>query len=132
MPGPERIRTRTSLPHLVLEQLLFWLCGQGLAERLIDGSYVPGPLMKTMSAHCTLRPEVTLQRALARLRDTAGAAVYLSTNAEGEVSITHYADVANPGRRNCRAARSVVRRPRWVARAVEAYVEGAGEPAFCP
>ncbi|WP_274535401.1 hypothetical protein [Streptomyces sp. CB00455] len=29
------------MPHLVLEQLLFWLCGQGLAERLIDGSYVP-------------------------------------------------------------------------------------------
>ncbi|MET9888092.1 hypothetical protein ABZZ20_34210 [Streptomyces sp. NPDC006430] len=55
----ERIRTRTSLPHLVLEQLLFWLCGQGLAERLIDGSYVPGPLMKTMSADCSLRPEVT-------------------------------------------------------------------------
>ncbi|KPI02414.1 transcriptional regulator, IclR family [Actinobacteria bacterium OV450] len=89
----ERIRTRTSLPHLVLEQLLFWLCAQGLAERLIDGSYVPGPLMKTMSASCgTHRPENTLQRALARLRDTAGAAVYLSTYAEGEVSITHYAD----------------------------------------
>ncbi|MFE5538732.1 IclR family transcriptional regulator C-terminal domain-containing protein [Streptomyces sp. NPDC056492] len=89
----ERIRTRTSLPHLVLEQLLFWLCAQGLAERLADGSYVPGPLMKTMSADCSPhRPEATLQRALARLRDTAGAAVYLSTYAEGEVSITHYAD----------------------------------------
>nr|WSW49874.1 hypothetical protein OG296_43460 [Streptomyces sp. NBC_01001] len=38
------------------------------------------------------RPENTLQRALTRLRDTAGAAVYLSTYAEGVVSITHYAD----------------------------------------
>ncbi|MFJ7592988.1 IclR family transcriptional regulator C-terminal domain-containing protein [Streptomyces sp. NPDC097617] len=89
----ERIRTRTSLPHRVLEQLLFWLCGQGLIERLPDASYLAGPLLKMMSAEGeTLGPQVILHRALSRLRDTVDAAVYLASYDEGEVSITHCAD----------------------------------------
>ncbi|MDX3540118.1 IclR family transcriptional regulator C-terminal domain-containing protein [Streptomyces sp. MB09-01] len=89
----ERIRTRTSLPHRVLEQLLFWLCGQGLIERLPDASYIAGPLLKMMSAEGeSLGPQVILHRALGRLRDTVAAAVYLASYDQGEVSITHCAD----------------------------------------
>lgn len=89
----ERIRTRTSLPHRVLEQLLFWLCGQGLIERLPDASYMAGPLLKMMSTGPgPLRPQAILHRALDRLRDTVDAAVYLGTYAHGEVSIAHCAD----------------------------------------
>lgn len=89
----ERIRTRTSLPHRVLEQLLFWLCGQGLVERLPDASYMAGPLLKSMSpGQGPIPPQTILNGALTWLRDTADAAVYLATYAAGEVSITHCAD----------------------------------------
>ncbi|WP_329391379.1 hypothetical protein OG625_40325 (plasmid) [Streptomyces sp. NBC_01351] len=89
----ERIRTRTSLPHRVLEQLLFWLCGQGLVERLPDASYVAGPLLKMMSTGSgALQPQVILHRALSRLRDTVDAAVYLATYSDGEVTVSHCAD----------------------------------------
>ncbi|MEV6951001.1 IclR family transcriptional regulator C-terminal domain-containing protein [Streptomyces sp. NPDC051183] len=89
----ERIRTRTSLPHRVLEQLLLWLCGQGLVERLPDASYMAGPLLKMMSTEPgPVRPQSILHRALGRLRDTVDAAVYLGTYEQGEVSITHCAD----------------------------------------
>lgn len=89
----ERIRTRTSLPHRVLEQLLFWLCGQGLVERLPDASYVAGPLLKLMSTGPGfLQPQAILHQALSRLRDTVDAAVYLATYSHGEVSVTHCAD----------------------------------------
>ncbi|MFE1413440.1 IclR family transcriptional regulator C-terminal domain-containing protein [Streptomyces sp. NPDC058746] len=89
----ERIRTRTSLPHRVLEQLLFWLCGQGLVERLPDASYVAGPLLKMMSTGPgLLQPQAILHRALSQLRDTVDAAVYLATYSHGEVTVTHCAD----------------------------------------
>jgi DNA-binding IclR family transcriptional regulator len=88
----EQISRATSLPCQVLEQLLFWLCQQGLATSLADRSYMAGPILLMLSGHETRRPDEVLQNALAGLRDAAGAAVYVSSYIEGEVKISRCAD----------------------------------------
>ncbi|MFE4873455.1 IclR family transcriptional regulator C-terminal domain-containing protein [Streptomyces sp. NPDC056682] len=88
----ESISQATSLPHPVLAQLLVWLCEQGLTCALDDGGYIPGPVLRMMSQPGGLRPEHVLQQALSGLRDAAGAAVYVSSYTDGEVTISQYAD----------------------------------------
>jgi DNA-binding IclR family transcriptional regulator len=83
----------TSIPHRVLKMLLLWLCQQGFARRLPDGGFTPGPvLLELRQPNERSRPERILQTAMTRLRDAAGAAVYLSTYASGEISIAQCAD----------------------------------------
>lgn len=88
-----KILKATSLPHRVLEMLLLWLCQQGLVRRTPDGAFTPGPvLIELQLPDGHGRPERILQTTLTRLRDAAGAAVYLATYTDGEVSITQCAD----------------------------------------
>ncbi|MEV5881868.1 IclR family transcriptional regulator C-terminal domain-containing protein [Streptomyces sp. NPDC052020] len=81
--GPER-----------LTALLRMLRREGYVERAGDGVYVTGEALRRLgSAHG--REEALrdgLQRTLDRLRDSVGAAVYLSRYLDGEVRITQYAD----------------------------------------
>ncbi|WP_328966235.1 IclR family transcriptional regulator domain-containing protein [Streptomyces virginiae] len=88
-----QILSRTSLPRKVLEGVLFWLCRQGLVLRLADGAFTPGPILRMMGRRdAASRPENLLVRGLNSLRDAAGAAVYVSTYAGGEIAIKQYAD----------------------------------------
>jgi DNA-binding IclR family transcriptional regulator len=81
--GPERLTT-----------LLRMLRREGYVEQVADGSYVTGDaLTRLASAHDrdeALREK--LQRTLDQLRDSVGAAVYISRYVDGEVRVTQYAD----------------------------------------
>ncbi|MEU0474991.1 IclR family transcriptional regulator C-terminal domain-containing protein [Streptomyces olivaceus] len=74
--------------------LLRMLRREGYVEQTADGAYVTGDaLARPDSAHdreAALRER--LQRTLDRLRDSVGAAVYISRYVDGEVSVTQYAD----------------------------------------
>ncbi|MDF3297687.1 IclR family transcriptional regulator [Streptomyces tropicalis] len=81
--GPER-----------LGALLRMLRREAYVEQAADGAYVTGDaLTRLASAHGraeALRGQ--LQRNLDRLRDSVGAAVYISRYVDGEVEVTQYAD----------------------------------------
>ncbi|MEU5893381.1 IclR family transcriptional regulator C-terminal domain-containing protein [Streptomyces sp. NPDC047461] len=81
--GPERLTT-----------LLLMLRREGYVEQVADGAYVTGDALTRLgSAHDREQAlRETLQRTLDRLRDSVGAAVYLSRYVDGEVTITQYAD----------------------------------------
>ncbi|WP_171990995.1 IclR family transcriptional regulator [Streptomyces sp. JHA26] len=77
-----------------LTPLLRMLRREGYVEQTADGTCVTGAALARLgSAHG--REEAlrdTLQHTLDRLRDSVGAAVYLSRYVDGEVSVTQYAD----------------------------------------
>lgn len=77
-----------------LTPLLRMLRREGYVEQTADGTYVTGEALARLgSAHGreqALRDK--LQRTLDRLRDSVGAAVYISRYVDGEVSVTQYAD----------------------------------------
>jgi len=81
--GPER-----------LPSLLRMLRREGYVQQLADGAYVTGdPFDRLGSAHDrdeALRAQ--LQRNLDRLRDSLGAAVYMSRYVDGEIHVTQCAD----------------------------------------
>ncbi|MFD7978786.1 IclR family transcriptional regulator C-terminal domain-containing protein [Streptomyces sp. NPDC059071] len=75
---------RTRMPLHLVARLLDWL----REERFVDtvaGAHFPGPLMDLATR---ADPDRTLlQDSLGRLRDELGAAVYISTYADGEITI---------------------------------------------
>ncbi|MER7896934.1 IclR family transcriptional regulator C-terminal domain-containing protein [Streptomyces sp. NPDC096046] len=77
-----------------LTTLLRMLRREGYVEQIADGAYVTGEtLARLASAHHreqALRDK--FQRTLDRLRDSVGAAVYMSRYVDGEISVTQYAD----------------------------------------
>ncbi|MFD5567205.1 IclR family transcriptional regulator [Streptomyces cadmiisoli] len=77
-----------------LPSLLRMLRREGYVEQIAEGAYVAGAALARLgSAHHreeALRDQ--LQRALGRLRDSVGAAVYISRYLDGEVRVTQYAD----------------------------------------
>jgi DNA-binding IclR family transcriptional regulator len=79
-----------------LTSLLLMLRREGYVEQIAEGAYVTGDaLARLSSAHDheeALREK--LQQTLNRLRDSVGAAVYLSRYVDGEVKVTQYADSA--------------------------------------
>ncbi|MET7271533.1 IclR family transcriptional regulator C-terminal domain-containing protein [Streptomyces flaveolus] len=85
---------QTGLRRERLTPLLRMLRREGYVEQTTDGAYVPGEALARLdSAHG--REEAVhdkLQHTLDRLRDSVGAAVYLSRYVDGEVSVTQYAD----------------------------------------
>lgn len=102
--GTELAR-RTGLDRERLTPLLRMLCREGYIERpahdrpahdtdRTDGVYVAGEALARLGAahgsEQALREK--LQRTLDRLRDSVGAAVYISRYVDGEVSVTQYAD----------------------------------------
>ncbi|MFC8430812.1 IclR family transcriptional regulator [Streptomyces sp. NPDC057253] len=81
--GPER-----------LTALLRMLRREGYVEQVADGAYVTGDALTRLSSvqdrDEALRAK--LQRTLDELRDSIGAAVYISRYVDGEVTIDQYAD----------------------------------------
>ncbi|MEU2622849.1 IclR family transcriptional regulator C-terminal domain-containing protein [Streptomyces sp. NPDC007157] len=88
---------RTGLESERLTALLRMLRREGYVEQIADGAYVTGETLRRLgSAHDRERAlDEQLQRTLDRLRDSVGAAVYLSRYVDGEVRIGPYA--AGPG-----------------------------------
>ncbi|CAL9274212.1 MULTISPECIES: IclR family transcriptional regulator [Streptomyces] len=88
------IARQTGLDRERLSPLLRMLRREGYVEQTADGAYVTGDALARLgSAHGreeALRDK--LQRTLDRLRDSVGAAVYISRYVDGEVSVTQYAD----------------------------------------
>jgi DNA-binding IclR family transcriptional regulator len=77
-----------------LTALLRMLRREGYVEQITDGAYVAGASLSRLgSAHGrdeALREK--LQHTLDRLRDSVGAAVYISRYIDGEVHVTQYAE----------------------------------------
>ncbi|MGW3951443.1 IclR family transcriptional regulator [Streptomyces sp. NPDC004752] len=85
---------RTRLGPERLTALLRMLRREGYVEQVADDTYVTGQALRRLgSAHDRQRAlREKLQLTLVRLRDSVGAAVYLSRYVDGEVKITQYAD----------------------------------------
>ncbi|QNP72508.1 IclR family transcriptional regulator [Streptomyces roseirectus] len=85
---------RTGLGDRRLVPLLRMLRSEGYVERTADGAYVTGATFTRLgSAHDregALREK--LQHTLDRLRDSVGAAVYISRYVDGEIRVDQYAD----------------------------------------
>ncbi|MFJ6082918.1 IclR family transcriptional regulator [Streptomyces sp. NPDC092369] len=85
---------RTGLEPERLTALLRMLRREGYVEQTTDGAYVTGDALTKLGStdgrEQALRER--LQRTLDRLRDSVGAAVYLSRYVDGEVRISQYAD----------------------------------------
>lgn len=73
--------------------LLRTLRREGYVEQLSDGAYVTGESLSRLGSASGRELAVgeQIQRTLDRLRDSLGAAVYVSRYVDGEVTITQYA-----------------------------------------
>lgn len=91
----QRIARETGLPTAHLGPMLDMLRREGYLERLADdGAYVIGDSLVLLGSGPVRERAVEekVQQALSLLRDTVGAAVYVSRYIDGEVRITQYAD----------------------------------------
>ncbi|MGW0873482.1 IclR family transcriptional regulator [Streptomyces sp. NPDC002740] len=77
-----------------LTTLLRMLRREGYVEQVADGAYVTGDALTRLGSahHREQALHDQLQHTLDRLRDSVGAAVYISRYVDGEVTITQYAD----------------------------------------
>ncbi|KNB49407.1 IclR family transcriptional regulator [Streptomyces caatingaensis] len=89
-----QLARETALPAGRLTPLLSMLHREHYVTRVGDGAYAAGPALDTLATGPGRETALThrLQDSLSRLRDTIGAAVYLSSYVDGEVRITQYAD----------------------------------------
>ncbi|BAU83491.1 iclR-family transcriptional regulator [Streptomyces laurentii] len=89
-----QIARDTGLPAAHLSPLLLMLRREGYVEQVSDGAYVVGDSLVLLGSGTTRRDalQLRLQEELTELRDSLGAAVYISRYIDGEVKITQWAD----------------------------------------
>ncbi|GGV93308.1 IclR family transcriptional regulator [Streptomyces gelaticus] len=89
-----QISRETGLPVGHLTSLLLTLRREGYVEQVTDGAYVVGSSLLLLGSGPARRQalETKLQQSLAQLRDSVGAAVYISRYVDGEIRVTQYAD----------------------------------------
>ncbi|PJM99417.1 IclR family transcriptional regulator [Streptomyces sp. CB01201] len=89
-----QIARETGLPTAHLSSMLLMLRREGYVEQVADGAYVIGDSMVLLGSGAVRQQalEAKLQDTLMSLRDSVGAAVYISRYIDGEVKITQYAD----------------------------------------
>ncbi|MEV5505261.1 IclR family transcriptional regulator [Streptomyces orinoci] len=89
-----QLARETGLPAGQLSRLLLMLREEDYLRHTEDGGYVVGDSLVLLGSGAAREQALRqkLQRSLCRLRDTVGAAVYLSAYVDGEVRITQYAD----------------------------------------
>jgi len=89
-----RISRETGLPSGHLAPLLLMLRREGYVEQVADGAYVVGASLLDLGSGDARRRavEARLQQSLVRLRDSVGAAVYVSRYVDGEIRVTQVAD----------------------------------------
>ncbi|MGW9374145.1 IclR family transcriptional regulator [Streptomyces xanthophaeus] len=85
-----QIARETGLPQLYLAHAIEHLVRTQLAAQVAPGVYAAGSSLKL--AGNSRQGGVLLRETLAFLRDAVGAAVYVASYTDGEVSITQYAD----------------------------------------
>ncbi|MFB6670895.1 IclR family transcriptional regulator [Streptomyces sp. NPDC057684] len=87
------LSNETGLPADRLAPLLRMLRREGYVEQTSDGAYVTGDTLTSLGSTQSREGALTasLQRTLDRLRETVGAAVYLSRYVDGEIRITQLA-----------------------------------------
>ncbi|WP_225831885.1 IclR family transcriptional regulator [Streptomyces sp. NK08204] len=84
---------RTGLEPGRLTAVLRMLRREGYVEQIADGAYVTGDTLRRLTSAHDRRQALRdkLQHTLDRLRDSVGAAVYISRYVDGEVRVTQYA-----------------------------------------
>lgn len=89
-----QIARETGLPTGHLAPMLIMLRREGYVEQISDGAYTVGDSLVLLGSGTTRQQalETKLQETLSDLRDSVGAAVYLSRYIDGEVKITQIAD----------------------------------------
>ncbi|MFC7305345.1 IclR family transcriptional regulator C-terminal domain-containing protein [Streptomyces monticola] len=92
-----QIARETGLPIRALSSLLLMLRREGYVQQVADGAYVTGDSLARLGSTAGHKQAISdqLQITLDRLRDSVGAAVYISRYIDGEVKITQFA--AGPG-----------------------------------
>lgn len=92
--GEADLARRTGLRPAGLTPLLRMLRREGYVEQVTDGGYVTGASLDRLgSAHDRSRAvREKLRHTLDGLRDTLGAAVYVSRYVDGEIRVTDFAD----------------------------------------
>lgn len=91
------IARQTGLPPRALAGLLLMLRREGYVRQVSGGAYTTGDALARLGSTVGHEDAIKdqLQATLDRLRDSVGAAVYISRYIDGEVKITQYA--AGPG-----------------------------------
>ncbi|MBT2382677.1 IclR family transcriptional regulator [Streptomyces sp. ISL-11] len=89
-----QIARETGLPAAHLAHLLTMLRHEDYVERTYDGAFVTGDALVLLGSGGDRQRalQLKLQQSLHALRDSIGAAIYLSRYIDGEVRITQYAD----------------------------------------
>ncbi|MBZ4015655.1 IclR family transcriptional regulator [Streptomyces purpurogeneiscleroticus] len=89
-----QIARETGLPAAHLTHMLAMLRREGYLDQLSDGAYVVGESLALLGGGVDRAQALNdkLQTSLDELRDSVGAAVYISRYIDGEVRILHYAD----------------------------------------
>ncbi|MEU0273017.1 IclR family transcriptional regulator C-terminal domain-containing protein [Streptomyces sp. NPDC006307] len=89
-----QIARETGLPTGHLAPMLLMLRREGYVEQVSDGAYVVGDSLVLLGSGATRREALQnkLQETLTELRDSLGAAVYISRYIDGEVKVTQVAD----------------------------------------
>ncbi|MER5552909.1 IclR family transcriptional regulator C-terminal domain-containing protein [Streptomyces sp. NPDC002793] len=89
-----QISRETGLPTGHLAPLLLMLRREGYVEQATDGAYVVGASLLELGSGAARRRAVEskLQQSLVQLRDSVGAAVYVSRYVDGEIRVTQVAD----------------------------------------
>ncbi|WP_371792086.1 helix-turn-helix domain-containing protein [Streptomyces sp. NBC_01471] len=88
------IARETGLPTFHLSALLLMLRREGYVEQVSDGAYIIGDSLVLLGSGATRETalQAKLQNTLDQLRDSVGAAVYISRYIDGEMKITQVAD----------------------------------------
>ncbi|GHI89505.1 IclR family transcriptional regulator [Streptomyces xanthophaeus] len=89
-----QIARETGLPAVHLAPMLLMLRREGYVLQVSDGAYAIGDSLVLLGSGTDRQQALTdkLQETLDRLRDSVGAAVYISRYVDGEVRITQFAD----------------------------------------
>ncbi|MFI0315340.1 IclR family transcriptional regulator [Streptomyces virginiae] len=89
-----QIARETGLPAVHLAPMLLMLRREGYVLQVADGAYAIGDSLVLLGSGTDRQQALTdkLQETLDRLRDSVGAAVYISRHVDGEVRITQFAD----------------------------------------
>ncbi|MFJ7156618.1 IclR family transcriptional regulator [Streptomyces sp. NPDC101118] len=89
-----QITRETGLPSVHLVPMLLMLRREGYVVQVSDGAYAIGDSLVLLGSGVDRQQalQAKLQESLDELRDTVGAAVYISRYVDGEVKITQFAD----------------------------------------
>ncbi|MFI8106201.1 IclR family transcriptional regulator [Streptomyces sp. NPDC086023] len=89
-----QITRETGLPSVHLTPMLLMLRREGYVVQVSDGAYAIGDSLVLLGSGTDRQQalQAKLQESLDELRDTVGAAVYISRYVDGEVKITQFAD----------------------------------------